>query len=108
MSRPTIIGILFLLIGLAIVAVVLAPVFVAIKAHAPFAAPSVTLLIIGLAVLVFGALLIPFSGAGGAASSLLVIAGPYIPTFGRRVGSGEVSAPMKPIEIPPHATEDKG
>ena len=92
MSRPTLFGLLFLLIGLAIVLGVLAPVYVAIKAHTPIVEPSVTLLCVGLAVLVFGALLIPFSGADKAASSLLVIAGPYIPTFGRRAASGEVTA----------------
>lgn len=95
MTRPTLFGLLFLVIGFAIVTVVLAPVLVAIKAHAVIVEPSVTLLVIGLAVLVFGALLIPFSGASGAASSLLVIAGPYIPSFGRRAASGEVTAPPK-------------
>ena len=93
MTRPTLFGLLFLLVGLAIVGAVLAPVFVAIRAHTAIVEPSVTLLCVGLVMLVFGALLIPFSGADEGASKLLVLAGPYIPTFGRRAGSGEVPPP---------------
>ena len=96
MTRPTIFGLLFLLVGLAIVTAVLGPVLIAIKMHAAIAAPSVTMLCVGLVMMIFGALLIPFSGADEGASKLLVLAGPYIPSFGRRERSGEVSvAPAK-------------
>lgn len=88
MTRQTLLGLLFLLIGLAIIAVVLAPVVLAIKAHTAPADLSVMQLVIGLAVTVFGAIVIPSSGAAPAIQNILVLASttnlPFIGGAARR------------------------
>ena len=90
MTRQTILGVLFICIGLAILALVGAPIGIAIKAHAALPNVSITLLATGLGTALFGAWLLPSSGVGATTVNILAVAGPYIP-FGRRTNSGEQS-----------------
>ena len=92
MTRQTILGVLFICIGLAILALVGAPIVIAIKAHSALPDVSIKLLITGLATSLFGAWLLPSSGVGATTVNILAVAGPFIPTFGRRTNSGEQSA----------------
>lgn len=83
------IGLLFLLIGIIITGVSLLPAL----QHPP-ASPLITILIIGIAVSVFGALLVPSSHAETALKSLTVIIAPYVPRFGgSRAGDPPVPPP---------------
>lgn len=94
MNRQTILGVLFICIGLAILALVGAPIVIAIKAHAALPNVSITLLGTGLGTALFGAWLLPSSGVGATTVNILSVAGPYIPSFGgRRTNSGEQKAP---------------
>lgn len=83
MSRATAgtaLGVVFLLVGLALVGVGVLPVI-----PAPHTAHvMLTPLLIGVAFAVFGALLIPDAGAKTALTVIVTTAGPYLPTFGRR------------------------
>lgn len=95
MTRQTLLGALFLLVGLAIIAVVLAPVVVAVLAKAPAPAISVFLLTIGIGLAVFGAWLIPSSGVGATVTQVTVaLGGTTLPFFGGRRASdaGTVTA----------------
>ena len=93
MKRQTILGLLFILVGLALLTVVCAPVVVAVRSHAPIPSLSFSLVIAGLGTALFGAWLLPSSGVGATTVNILAVAGPFIPSFGRRSNSGEQSAP---------------
>lgn len=95
MTRQTLLGALFLLVGLAIVAVVLAPVVVAVIGKSPAPTISVFLLTIGIGLAVFGAWLIPSSGVGQTVTQVTVaLGGTSLPFFGGRRASdtGTVTA----------------
>jgi len=94
MKRQTVLGFLFLIVGLALLLVVCAPVVVAIRGHAPVPGLSLWLVLTGLGTALFGAWLLPSSGVGDTTVNILAVAGPYLPSFpGRRVNSGEQGAP---------------
>ncbi len=92
MTRQTILGFLFIVVGLGLLGIECAPIVVAIKAHGKVPDLSLSLVIAGLGTTVFGAWLLPSSGVGATTINILSVAGPYIPTFGRRAASGEVAA----------------
>jgi hypothetical protein len=98
MKRQTILGVLFIIVGLALLVLVCAPVVIAIHAHAALPSLSFSLVLTGLGTALFGAWLLPSSGVGGTAASILVVAGPYIP---RIPGISRVGDPVPP------ASEDK-
>lgn len=94
MTRQTILGVLFICIGLAILALVGAPIVIAIRAHTTLPGLSLSMLLTGLGTALFGAWLLPSSGVGATTVNILSVAGPYIPSFGgRRANSGEQPAP---------------
>ena len=96
MKRQSALGLLFLLVGIALLFVVCAPVVVAIKAHVPVPGLSFSLVLTGLGTALFGAWLLPSSGVGATTVNILSVAGPYLPSLpGRRVNSGEQGAPPK-------------
>lgn len=90
MRRQTYLGILFILVGLALLVVVCAPVVVAIRAQATVPDLSFSLVITGLVATLFGAWLLPSSGVGATTVSIVAVAAPFIPSFGRRSNSGEI------------------
>jgi len=104
MKRQTILGILFMFVGFALLLVVCAPVVVAVRSHAAVPALSFSLVLAGLGTALFGAWLLPSSGVGATTVNILAVAGPYIPSFGRRANSGEQS--VTGLELPP--SENKG
>lgn len=71
MKTQTVVGLIFLALGLVLVGVVLAPAVAALRAHAPAATIALVPLCVGIGVAVFGALVIPSSGAGQAVKDLL-------------------------------------
>lgn len=100
-SRQTIMGWLFLALGLALIALAGAPIIVALRTHT--AAPPVTtgflvFLGIGVSVAVFGAWLLPSSGVGPVATQVIAVVGPYIP---RLPGLSRVGDPKPPAPDPP-------
>lgn len=88
MSRATagtLIGVVFLLVGLGLVGLAVAPVIIGmLEVPHVHADVSLTVLFVGLATAIFGALLIPDAGAKSALTVIVATAGPYLPTFGRR------------------------
>lgn len=82
-TRQTAIGIVFLGLGLFLIGTAVAPVVIGMLEH-PVTHADVTLsvLFVGLAVSLFGALLIPFSGAAPALQVFVTLAAPYIPKLG--------------------------
>lgn len=108
MSRQTFLGWLFLVVGLLLIALAGAPIVVALRTHAP--PPPVTTLFlgflcIGIVVAVFGAYLLPSSGAPVAVSQIIAVVGPYLPSVRipgvSRAGDPTPKAPApKPPEVP--------
>lgn len=77
-AAATSLGLVFLLVGLALIGVAVLPVV-----PAPHTAHvALTPLFIGVAFSIFGALLIPSSGAQTALTVIVTTAAPYIPRFG--------------------------
>lgn len=93
MTRQSFLGILFVLIGLGLLVIICAPVVVAIEAHQALPDLKYSLVLVGLGVTVFGAWLIPSSGVGATTVNILSVAGPLLPSFGRRGNSGEQPKP---------------
>lgn len=89
------IGILFLLLGIVIIAAALAPVI----QHPP-AAIAVPILVAGIVVAIFGALIVPSSGAGPALAKIVVVVGPYMPFAGPGRRAGEADGPSPPEKEP--------
>ena len=104
MKRQTILGLLFMFVGFALLLVVCAPVVVAILGHTVLPSLSFALVLTGLGTALFGAWLLPSSGVGATTVNILAVAGPYIPSFGRRANSGEQK--VTGLELPPPG--DKG
>jgi hypothetical protein len=74
MATRRTLGILFLLLGIVIMAPAILPALFALAEHPPRVVPiSVIPLMIGIPIALFGALMIPFSGADIAATKLQVI-----------------------------------
>lgn len=90
MKRQTLVGSLFLIVGLAIIGAGLYPAL----AHPPLPV-SIWLVLVGVGVAVFGALIIPSVGAGDALKVLVLNFGSYIPVIGGR-RSGDPPADPKP------------
>lgn len=99
MTRQAFFGLLFVVVGLALLGAVCAPVVVAIKAHGKVPDLSLPLVLAGLGTALFGAWLFPSSGVGATTVNILSVAGPYIPTFGRRVSQGEQTTPPKQGDV---------
>jgi hypothetical protein len=95
MKRQTAVGLLFILVGLALLVLVASPVIVAIRAHTALPDLSFSLVLTGLGTALFGAWLLPSSGVSATTVNILSVAGPYIP-FGRRANSGEAAPPPPP------------
>lgn len=104
MKRQTLLGLLFLCVGLAIVAVVLAPVVAAVFAKQPAPPISVFLLCVGIGVALFGAWEIPSSGIGTTAGQVVVTLGKTkVPFFGgapTTTTTVEVTTPAPPPTLP--------
>jgi hypothetical protein len=110
MATRRTLGILFLLLGLLIMAPAILPALFALAEHPPRVVPiSVVPLMIGIPIALFGALMIPFSGADIAATKLQVILRrTSLPYVGRGVGgqsgddtSVEVTATTSTPAAPP-------
>lgn len=102
MTRQTLLGLLFLLVGLAIVATVLAPVVAAVVAKTPAPAISLSLLVIGIGLALFGALLVPSSGVGPAMTQLtVVLSNTSLPFVGGRRAGDAPAPPTGPPEGSP-------
>jgi hypothetical protein len=100
MNRQTFLGWFFLLLGIALIALAAAPIVAALRAHAP--PPPVTMLflgflLIGIVVAIFGAWLLPSSGAPVAVTQMVAVVGPWIP---RVPGLSRVGDPA-PTADPP-------
>lgn len=92
MKRQTAVGSLFLLVGLVIIGAGLYPAIAK-----PPQTVSIVLVLIGVGVAVFGALLIPSVGAGEALHVFFVNVAGYIPIpGGRRSGDPPAPPPDKP------------
>lgn len=86
-ARQTAIGVTFLVVGLVLVSLAVLPVVLGAVQHPPVHADvSLWFLFTGLAVAIFGALVIPGAGAQAALTVIVTTAAPYLPTFGRRKG----------------------
>ena len=97
MKRQTILGLLFMFVGFALLVVVCAPVVVAILGHTALPGLSFALVLTGLGTALFGAWLLPSSGVGATTVNILAVAGPYIPSFGRRAYDGaDAKAAVEP------------
>jgi hypothetical protein len=110
MATQRTLGILFLLLGLVIMAPAILPALFALAEHPPRVVPiSVVPLMIGLPIALFGALMMPFSGADVAATKLQVILRrTSLPYVGRVPGGAatggtsiEVTATTSPPTEPP-------
>lgn len=121
MATRRTLGILFLLLGLLIMAPAILPALFALAEHPPRVVPiSVVPLMIGIPIALFGALMIPFSGADIAATKLQVILRrTSLPYVGRGANgdttadaggetSVEVTATTSPPTVPPAAPPKDG
>lgn len=92
--QQTFLGYLFLVVGLALIAIAAAPTIMGMRAH-PVAHVDVPLRLAGLgvAVSILGAWLIPNSGAGPVVERIVVVAGPIL---GRIPGFRPASPPEAP------------
>jgi hypothetical protein len=104
MTRQTILGILFLIVGLIITAVMLAPLGVS-AFHGQAVAVTMTsiiMLAIGVGVAIYGAFLLPSSGAKHALHDLSVeLSESTLPVVGGHKVTA--TATVSEIEIPPEA-----
>lgn len=96
-NRQTLLGYVFLLLGLLIVLLAGAPILIALRAHT--APPPVTVLflvflLIGILVAIFGAWLVPNSGTSTAFTQFVVAAGPLL---NRIPGLSRVGDPKPPL-----------
>jgi tellurite resistance protein TehA-like permease len=104
MTRQTILGILFLVFGLVVAAVMLAPL--AISAFhgqaAPITMTAVVVLCVGVGLAIYGAFLLPSSGAKSAFHDLSVeLSESSLPVVGGHKVTA--TATLSEIEIPPKA-----
>lgn len=83
--KQTLLGLVFLIAGLVVLLLALTATPI-----------SVTLVLIGVGVAVFGAILIPSSGAAPALQSIFVVISPYIP----RIGGQRAGDPPAPPPAP--------
>jgi hypothetical protein len=98
MQRQTVLGALFIVIGIAVVGAAIVPAF----AHPPQPL-SLWILLAGLGVLVFGAWLIPSSGAGQTFNQIVVSLGnTSLPFVGGKPGGQRAGDPPA---NPPAPTE---
>jgi hypothetical protein len=102
MRTQTALGWLFVLLGILLVAVDLAPTIDAIRQHAPPVLPSFMLLGIALGVLVFGGWLLPSAHVGSVVREYLAALRPTSVPF---LGRGDRGAPPSdpPASTPPGA-----
>ena len=93
-ARQTALGLVFLVVGFALVALATLPAVLGVFAHPPRpAVVSLWILYTGLAVAVFGALLIPSSGAETALTVFGATVGSYLPKFGGKRAGDPPSVP---------------
>ena len=104
MSRQTFLGWLFLALGVLAFLLALSPVVIGLlstpRVHADVSLPF---LVTGFVVAVFGAVLLPSSGAAPAATKVVNIFAPYVPRIPgmSRVGDPKPVAPATPPAAPP-------
>src|SRR4051812_22642251 len=92
MKTHTALGWLFVVISLVILLVALGPSLYALRTHGPHVDPSLTLLGVGIAVLTFGAWLLPSSHVGTTVREVRVeLADTDLPFIGRGRKSATVS-----------------
>lgn len=92
MKTQTVLGWLFVVIGLVILAISLGPAVYALQVHGPHVDPSYRLLGIGLGVTFFGAWLLPSSHVGTTVREVRVeLADTNIPFIGRGRNGATVS-----------------
>ena len=92
MKTQTVLGWLFVLLGLVILAIALGPAVYALRMHGPHVDPSYRLLGIGLSVTFFGAWLLPSSHVGTTVREVRVeLADTDLPFIGRSRKSATVS-----------------
>ena len=91
MRRQTILGVLFLIVGLALIVLAALP---AIQRQPV----SFAFLALAVAVAVFGAWLLPSSGAPAAVQQIITVVGPYVPRLG---GARAGDPPLPPSPTPP-------
>jgi hypothetical protein len=97
MKRQTVLGVVFLIVGVLVLLAALASVLQKQLPSLPFVG-------IGLGTAIFGAWLVPSSGVGDTVNQISITGGNTIlPVVGGRGGrrAGEVVAPVAEIEIPP-------
>lgn len=104
MSRQTALGYLFLAIGLGLIALATAPTVLGLRAHPPVHVDvPLALLGFGVALAVFGAWLLPESGAPAAVTGFVGVVGPYVPRIPglSRVSDPKPAMPPAPLAPPP-------
>lgn len=94
--RQFLIGFLFLVIGVLLILLAVSPVIIGLlskpRVHGDV---SLAFLAIGVSVAVFGAWLVPSSGAGPVVQQIITVAGPYIP----RIGGSRAGDPPQPPKV---------
>ena len=108
MKTQTAVGLVFLLLGLFLISIACGPATLALLEHPPRAVTIPLLpLSIGIVLAVFGALIIPASGADVAATKLTVILGKTnLPFVGKGTSGTTVEVttePTAPAEPPPES-----
>lgn len=104
MSRQTFLGYLFLLLGVLAFLGALAPVAIGLLSHPRVHGDaSISVLTIGFVVALFGAWLLPSSGAPAAGAQMVAVIGPYVPRIPglSRVGDPPSAPPQTPPAPPP-------
>jgi hypothetical protein len=109
MKTQRLLGILFLVLGLVIMAPSIVPALLALTEHPPRVVPmSVIPLSIGIVLALFGALMIPFSGADVAAKKLTVILATTSLPFVGKGNAPQVTATVTTETTEPAPPKDGG